>query len=96
MAPGKSSRTIRASGRLVVGPTDLSTAYPYGGTEVGRTQLVVVQSHGEFYRVEGEGIGKATDVLEGSQRHTFSCFLRGWDDDAVDLLLNDGDTLGVV
>jgi len=94
MVAGHASRTVRASGKLVVGPTNLSAAFPYGGTQVGRSKLVVVQSFGEPYRIEGEGIGRATDVLEPEKRHMFSCILRGWDDDAVDLLLNDGDTVG--
>ncbi len=94
MAAGNAARTIRNVGRLVVGPTDLSAAYPHGGTEVGRTKLVVLQSFGEQYRIQGEGIGRATDVLEADKRWTFSCFLRGWDNDAVDLLMNDGDSVG--
>ena len=96
MAAGSATRTIRNAGRLVVGPTNLSTAYPHGGTEVGRTQLVVLQPFGEQYRIEGEGIGRATDILEANKRWVFACFLRGWDDDAIDLLMNDGDTVGSV
>ena len=32
MAAGNASRILRAPGRLVVNPSDLSTAYPYGGS----------------------------------------------------------------
>lgn len=96
MAAGNAARTIKNAGRLVVGPTDLTAAYPYGGTEVGRTKLVVIQSFGEQYRIEGEALGRATDILEADKRWTFSCFLRGWDDDAVDLLMSDGDAVGGV
>ena len=35
-------------------------------------------------------------MLEADKRFAFSCMLRGWDDDAVDLLMNDGDTAGAV
>jgi hypothetical protein len=94
MAAGSASRTIRASGRLIAEPTDLSNDFPHGGTEVGRTRLVVMQSLGEMYRIEGEGIGQATDILEADKRYSFACILRGHDDDAIDLLLNDGDTIG--
>ena len=94
MAAGTAVRTVRASGRLVVGPTDLGIAFPYGGTEVGRTKGVVIQSHGEPYLIESEGLGRASDMLEPNKRHSFACVLRGWDDDSIDLLLNDGDTVG--
>lgn len=96
MAAGLAVRTVRASGRLVIDPDDLSAAFPHGGTEVGRTRGIVIQSHGEPYLIESEGLGRASDMLEPSKRHTFACMLRGWDDDAIDLLLNDGDTVGSV
>ena len=96
MTAGNVSRVIRAPGRLVVSPTNLSLAYPYGGTEVGKTRLVVLQSLGTGFRVEAEGLGEATDVLEGSHRFVFSCFLRGWDDDGIRLLFPDRYTLGAV
>lgn len=83
MASGDTTRTIRAPGRLVVGPTDLSAAYPYGGTEVGKTQAVIIHALGLGFRVESEGLGEATDILEPSNQYVFACVLRGWDDDAV-------------
>lgn len=83
MAAGSISRVIRAPGRLVVGPTDLAAAYPYGGTEVGKTKFVSVQPVRGLFRVESEGLGDATDILESSLRYVFAAFVRGWDDDAV-------------
>lgn len=83
MAAGSITRVIRAPGRLVVGPTNLAAAYPYGGTEVGKTKFVSVQPIRGLFRVESEGLGDATDILESSLRYVFSCFVRGWDDDAV-------------
>lgn len=97
MAAGNASRILRAPGRLVVNPSDLSLAYPYGGTEVGKTRLAVLQSLGTGYRVECEGLGgEASDILEGPARYVFSCFLRGWDDDAVETLFADNHVAGDV
>lgn len=83
MAAGSVARVIRSPGRLVADPTDLSLDFPHGGTEVGKTRLAVLQSFGSNFRVECEGLGQATDVLEGPNQFVFSCLLRGWDDDAV-------------
>ena len=85
MAAGSASRVIRAPGRLVASRTDLGLSYPYGGTEVGKTRLELLTSFGTAVRVESEGLGgEASDILERSNRWSFSCFLRGWDDDAVE------------
>ena len=79
---------IRAPGRLVVGPSDLSADYPYGGVEVGKTKLCVVHPVGRSFRIESEGLGGTSDILEGPSEHVFSCFLRGWDDNAIEQLLS--------
>lgn len=86
MAEGMQSRILRAPSRVIVGPTDLSEAAPYGGKYVGHTKSVALVSTRVMFRVEDEGLGEATDVLESKHQYVFSCFLRGWDDDAVQLL----------
>lgn len=90
MAVGRASRTVRGAGRVVIGPTDLSTTYPYGGTEVGLSMGCALLPLGRPYRVESEGLGEATDILEADNQYVFSCILRGWDDDAVEKLLSGG------
>lgn len=89
MTAGDAARILRVPGRLVVGPTDLGVAFPYGGTQVGFTRRVVVQPLGAGFRVESEALGDATDVLEAPTRHVMACFVRGWDDDALRLLFPD-------
>lgn len=97
MTAGSASRVLRVPGRLVIDPTDLTDDFPHGGTLVGRTRLVVLKPLANPFRVESEGLGgDASDVLEGSNHYVFACFLRGWDDDAVALLLPDGYTQGSV
>ena len=57
MSAGSASRVIRAPGRLVVSPDDLSRSYPFGGVEVGKARMVVVKSLSTQFRVESEGLG---------------------------------------
>jgi hypothetical protein len=96
MASPNVMRTIRAPGRLVANPVDFRTDYPYGGTELGLTRAVIVQPLGTAFRVESEGLGEATDVLEGNTRWVVGFFLRGFDDDALTLLLSDYADRGAV
>jgi len=96
MAAGDVARVIRAPGRIVIGPTTAfaTTAYPYGGTEIGKSNLCVLQPAGTPFRVESEALGEATDILEPNNRYVFSCFLRGWDDDGVQQMLAGGYNAG--
>lgn len=94
MVAGNVAQVIRGSGRLVVGPTNLSAAFPYGGTEVGKTHSCALLPLGTGFRVLDEGLGEASNVLEASNEYVFTCFVRGWDDDAVQLFLSDGQTQG--
>lgn len=86
MAATATSRVIRSPGRLVVNPQDSfgsnAVAFPYGGTEVGKVNLVVLQPIGTGLRIESEA-GYTTDILESAERWVMSCLLRGWDNDAL-------------
>ena len=88
MAAGLAARVIHAPGRVVIGPTNLSNAYPHGGTEVGKTNAFAIQPQGTPFRVECEGLGEATDILEANNAYTAAFFLRGWDDEAVEKMTN--------
>jgi len=97
MAAGNVSRIIHGPGRLVVNPsTNLgTTAYPHGGTEIGKTNLCAIQSLGTSFRVEYESLGEAGDILEANNHYVFACFVRSWDDDAVEHFLAGGHEGGV-
>jgi hypothetical protein len=88
MAAGNVSRVIRSPGRIVLDPTTAfaSTAYPYGGVEVGKTMMCAWKSEGTPFRVESEALGEATDILESGNRYSFACLIRGWDDDAIRMI----------
>ncbi len=92
MATGNSAKIVRAPGRLVVNPTtNLATgSFPNGGWAVGHVSQCRVQPLGTTLRVFSEALGEYTDLIEGNRRWVFSCFLRGWDDDAIERLLSDG------
>ncbi len=92
MAAGSSARIIRSPGRLVVNPTEAfaSGTFPFGGYEIGRANQCQLRPVGQDYAVQFEALGAVGDILEGPNRWVFACFARGWDDDAVRLLLQDG------
>lgn len=96
MASGNVARILRVPGRVVINPTTafLGGTYPYGGTEVGKASQCLLQPLGTSFRVEYESLGEVGDVLEANNRWMFTCFLRGWDDDAVELLLAGGEETG--
>lgn len=94
MSSASSSRVIRAPGRIVVAPTDLSIAYPFGGVEIGWARGFVLISLGNDFRVEAEGLGEAGDILEGPINYVATCFLRGWDKDALQQLWADNYAAG--
>jgi hypothetical protein len=88
---------IRAPGRLVASPTDLTLDYPYGGTELGKAKLAVLATFGQSFRVPCEGLGgEASDLIGAPSYYVFSCFLRGWDDDAIQSLFQNNFVQGAV
>ena len=84
MASGNVSKVLRAPGRLVVNPINLSSDFPYGGVEVGKTRLVVLTAFNTAVQIECEGLGnEPSDILERTTRYVMTCFVRAWDNDAV-------------
>lgn len=86
MSAGNVNHVIRAPGRLVVSPTNLTLDFPFGGKALGKSRDVVLKSLSSRFRVYAEGLGESTDVLEDDQHYVFGCILRGMDDDAVEQL----------
>lgn len=92
-----STRVIRAPGTIIASPTDLSDAAgtgEYGGAIIGTTRAVALVPLGTPFRIECEGLGEYSDVLEGNNRYIVNFFLRGWDKDAVSSLLAGGYAAG--
>jgi len=92
-----STGVIRAAGTIIASPTDLTDAAgtgEYGGSIIGSTRAVALEPLGSPYRVECEGLGEYSDVLEGNNRYVASFFLRGWSLSAVANLLAGGYSQG--
>lgn len=96
MAAGNVIRTIRAPGRVVADPTDLTIAYPYGGTEVGFTKTCVLQPLSTTFKVRAESLAETTDVTEPGNEYAFACIARGSDDDAWAKFFADNHSVGSV
>lgn len=79
------ARDIRSiPGRLVANPTDLSAAYPYGGTELGivRSIAVDLSLRVRFVQSEAAGGGPLRKLRLG-QASALTAVLRTWDADMV-------------
>lgn len=90
-----SSTVLRAPATIVINPSNLANDSPFGGVLAGRSRdVAMVEQGGPGRRIESELLGEATDVLEGPNVTSFGCFLRGWNDDAVEQFLADGYEVG--
>ena len=91
-----STRVIRAPGTVIAAPSSLTAGSTgeYGGEIIGTTRSVALVPLGTPFRVECEGIGEFSDVLEGNNRYLVNFFLRGWDKMAVAKLLSGGYSVG--
>lgn len=83
---------MRLAARLVATPTDLTAAYPYGGTELAAWARVEVR----LYRASAELIAEEWqampfDTVGASSRATVSAQLRQWDADALSRLFPSGE-----
>ena len=80
-------------GRLAINPTDLSTAWPHGGTGLGlvRDAAAKVKTYAHAILEEPWG-GEPSEVVHGGESVTFVAILRTWDADALGLVYPAGST----
>ena len=87
MATEDLAEVLSAPGRLCIGPTDLSAAFPHGGTALGSVREVELGRTYAWYDVTAEEFGQI--VVERFLTHE-ACFIRGilrqYDPDAVGAL----------
>lgn len=68
---------LRVPGRLVVNPTDLTLAFPYGGTPLGLVVGIGVHGTHEFELLREEGLGFAhPDGIELGEFWSIACVVR--------------------
>lgn len=84
MATGAARDVRFVPGKLVMNPTDLTAAYPYGGTELGLTAAVLFKP-GIMSRQHGaeEWGGTVVESTFTGQVALISCVLRSFDKDAL-------------
>jgi len=85
MAAGDVRKVLRSPGRLAYGCTDLTTAWPHGGTGLGATKGLVMMPLHElpFVVTAFEYGGRPVESYRAGEFYRFSCRLRGWDDNAI-------------
>ncbi len=75
---------LQVPGRLVVAPTNLSAAYPYGGTELGAVHRIAVRRVAASFDVMATEYGGAVvETIQGGENWALAATLRQYDDDAV-------------
>ncbi|MBX3467183.1 MAG: hypothetical protein KF878_09840 [Planctomycetes bacterium] len=83
MAAPNVNASYLVSGRLARGVTDLSAAFPHGGTElglVGSARLVWAQ---QYVPLVAEETNAPAAVLFVGGQVSFGCFMESWDPDAL-------------
>lgn len=80
------SRFMHIEGRLCVDPTDLSEAFPHGGTALGICQEKALRWGPITRRVRDEASGQVLDDHYVGQTVYLGCYLRGYDLDTLKLL----------
>lgn len=84
MATADPRRVIHAFGRLVANPTDLTTAFPYGGTALGLTADVIFSPNGRYSDVRAEEFGgELVEQIDGREDPVLAATIRGWDSDML-------------
>lgn len=75
---------LYSTGRLVINPTDLTAAYPFGGTELGFIQDTFVEPTQVTVPVRAEEWGNVVvDTIDGGRGYILGANVRGGDDDAM-------------
>ena len=95
MALPDATKIFRVPGRLCIDPTDLSTAFPHGGTAIGIASQIRVVTGIEEARVTAEELGgQAVEAILGKRDFVLGCLLRQWDNDAIGTLFGSDATTG--
>lgn len=74
---------LRIPGKLVKTPTNLSAAFPYGGTELGVVRDMAFQVGHKTDLPEAEEFKAIAAVLNSGESPVFACVLRSWDNDMI-------------
>ena len=71
-------------GRLCHTPTDLTTAWPHGGTGLGTVKEIAIRPVRNFETIKEEAFGQEViDVINFCESWVLACIIRTLDDDAL-------------
>ena len=84
MAIARADNILRIPGRLVADPTDLTIAFPFGGTALGMASDVIWRPNAQRaeIRAEEDG-GSIADHLKMGESPQLGMFIRGFDPDMI-------------
>lgn len=83
MAAPNVLNVIRGPARLILNPTDLTAAYPYGGTELGLARGCIFEYGTTTHYVTAEEWANRSNAVYCGDAGAIRCVLRGWDADAI-------------
>lgn len=84
MATADPRAILNVPGRICYGPSDLSTAYPHGGTDLGSVRQVVVRRVDARHEIRDEAFGQEIrDIVWGGENWALAFILRQFDENAV-------------
>ena len=84
MATPNPNQILRAPGRLVINPTDLGAAFPYGGTALGIVKAIAIRPGAKYQRITAEEYGgEVVEMVGNGEAWTLAAILRDFDHDAV-------------
>jgi hypothetical protein len=90
MAQATAKDIVISRCRLVKNPTDLSTAFPHGGTALGEVKQLVVRTQLKTYEVLIEEFGQErAETLISGQAAVMAGIARGYDNDMIAEIFND-------
>jgi len=86
------SNIYRSPGRLVKNPTDLSAAYPHGGTEIGIARDMLFRPNIKTRQIVAEEFKTPVEVLFTGSSPIMAGVMRTWDNDIMTTLFPETQT----
>ena len=84
MATADLNQVMQVPGRLCIGPTDLTTAFPHGGTALGEVYQAVATQTSSWFDVRAEEFGGIpVDAVFSGESWVFGAVLRQFDETAI-------------
>ena len=84
MAIARAGNILRIPGRLVAAPTDLTIAFPFGGTALGMASDIIFRPNAQRAEIRAEEHGGSiVDHVKNGESPQLGMFIRGFDPDMI-------------